>query len=237
MKEIELRQKLVSTAKEYLGIVSGGEKHTEIVGIYNSIRPLPVGYALKMSDDWCAAFTSAMAAKAGLLDIIPAECSCPRQIKLWQNMGRWEENDAFIPDIGDYIYYDWQDDGNGDNRGNPDHVGIVVSVSGSSISLIEGNVSRSVKYRNISANAKYIRGYGLPDFAAKIEEESSVRYKTLNDIPEGAYRDAVSEFVKLGIIKGKTDGTLDLSEDVIRGMIFGKRYIDKRISELENKIK
>lgn len=235
MKEIELRQKLVDTAKEFLGAVSGGEKHAEIVSIYNSIRPLPVGYALKLSDDWCAAFTSAMAAKAELLDIIPAECSCLRQIKLWQNMGRWMENDAYIPDVGDYIYYDWQDDGKGDNSGNPDHVGIVVSVSGNSIIAIEGNVGRSVKYRNITINAKYIRGYGLPDFASKTDEEESVRYKTLNDIPAGAYRDAVSEFVELGIIKGKTDGTLDLSEDVIRGMIFGKRYIDKRINDLQNK--
>lgn len=233
MKEIELRKELAETAKEYLGTVSGGDKHAEIVSIYNSIRPLPVGYALKMSDDWCAAFVSAMAAKLKLTDIIPAECSCPRQIKLWQSMGRWEENDAFVPDIGDYIYYDWQDGGSGDNKGNPDHVGIVVSVSGKSISVIEGNVSRSVKYRNITANAKYIRGYGLPNFASRSDEEDSMRYKTLNDIPEGAYREAVSEFVKLGVIKGKTDGTLDLSEDVIRALIFGKRYIDLKIAELK----
>lgn len=225
----------MDTAKEYLGAVSGGDKHTEIVSIYNSIRPLPVGYTLKTSDDWCAAFTSAMAAKAKLLDIIPAECSCLRQIKLWQAMGRWMENDAYVPQAGDYIYYDWQDDGTGDNRGNPDHVGIVAEVSGMSIRAIEGNVGKSVKYRSISVNAKYIRGYGLPDFASKTEEDESMRYKNLNDIPEGTYRDAVKELVELGIIKGKTDGSLDLSEDVIRGMIFGKRYIDMKIEELKEK--
>lgn len=236
MTETKLRQSLVDTARGYLGAVSGSEKHAEIVSIYNSIRPLPVGYTLKISDDWCAAFTSAMAAKAGLLDIIPAECACLRQIRLWQSMGRWMEDDAYVPKAGDYIYYDWQDDGNGDNRGNPDHVGIVAEVSGRNIRAIEGNVGRSVKYRSIAVNAKYIRGYGLPDFASKTDEEDeSMRYKTLNDIPEGVYRDAVKEFVELGIIRGKTDGSLDLSEDVIRGMIFGKRYVDKKIKDLADK--
>ena len=232
MTEAELRQKLVDTAKEYLGAVSGGDKHAELVAVYNSIRPLPVGYTLKMSDDWCAAFVSAAAAKAGLLGIIPAECSCPRQIRLWQSMGRWEESDTFVPEPGDYIYYDWQDDGEKDNKGNPDHVGIVAAVSGKSISVIEGNVSRSVKYRNITANARNIRGYGVPDFAL-LSKEGGMRYKRLDDIPEGVYRDAVSEFVSLGIIKGKSDGTLDLSEDVIRGLIFGKRYVDMKIVETE----
>ena len=232
MTENELRQSLTDAAKEFFGAVTGSEKHDEIVNVYNSIRPLPVGYTLKKSDDWCAAFVSAAAARAKLLDIIPAECSCPRQLNEWKRMGRWIENDAYVPKVGDYIYYDWQDGGSGDNTGNPDHVGIVTAVSGNTISVIEGNVGNSVKYRYIAVNAKFIRGYGLPDYESKVsEEEESMRYKTLNDIPEGVYRDAVEEFVKLGIIKGKSDGTLDLSEDVIRGMIFAKRYIDKKISE------
>lgn len=232
MTEKQLRQKLADTAKEYLGIKENGKEHLDIVRTYNTIRPLPLGYVLKASDSWCAAFVSAMAAKCDLLDIIPAECSCPRQISLWQKKGRWVEDDAYVPMPGDFIYYDWQDDGKGDNMGNADHVGIVASVSGMTINAIEGNVGDSVKYRSIRANAVYIRGYGLPDYASKIKEDESVRYRTINDVPEGTYRDAVKEFVKLGIINGKSDGTLDLSEDVIRGMIFGKRYADKKISEV-----
>lgn len=232
----QLRQELADTAKEYLGIKEGGAEHREIIGIYNAIRPLPLGYVLKLTDSWCAAFVSAMAAKCGLLDIVPAECSCPRQITLWQRMGRWQEDDDYVPDTGDYIYYDWQDDGKGDNRGNADHVGIVIGVSGKSINVIEGNVGDSVRLRSIRVNAVNIRGYGLPDFESKTKEDESVRYKTINDVPQGTYRDAVNEFIKLGVIKGKGDGTLDLSEDIIRGMIFGKRYADKKISEAADKI-
>ena len=232
MTEIQLRQSLVSAAKAYLGALEGGDLHLEIVNTYNAIRPLPLGYTLKVSDSWCAAFVSAAAAKAKLLDIIPPECSCPRQIAAWQKMGRWMEDDDYVPAVGDYIYYDWQDDGRGDNRGNPDHVGIITNVSGNSMSVIEGNVGNSVKYRYIAVNAKNIRGYGLPDYASKAEEEESVRYNKIEDVPQGTYRDAVKEFIKLGIIKGRDDGSLDLSEDLIRGLIFGKRYADKKISEL-----
>lgn len=232
MTEKELRQFLADTAAGYVGAKEGGDKYAEIIKTYNAIRPLPQGYALKASDPWCAAFVSAMAAKCGLLDIIPAECSCLRQLEAWQAKGRWVENDAHVPNVGDYIYYDWQDDGNGDNKGVPDHVGIVAKVSGSSLTVIEGNVSDSVRYRYISVNSKNIRGYGLPDFASKTKEDESVRYKTINDVPAGAYRDAIEEFVELGIVKGKSDGSLDLSEDLIRGMIFGKRYADKKIGEV-----
>ena len=232
LTEKELRKKLADTAAEYFGAKEGGGKYAEIIRIYNAIRPLPQGYVLKDGDSWCAAFVSAMASKCGLLDIIPAECSCLRQVAGWQQKGRWIEDDAYVPSVGDYIYYDWQDDGKGDNRGVPDHVGIVTEVSGKRITVIEGNVSDSVNYRYIVADSKNIRGYGLPDFASKAKEEESVRYKTINDVPAGAYRDAVNEFVELGIINGKSDGTLDISEDVIRGMIFGKRYADKKINEL-----
>jgi len=63
--------------------------------------------------------------------------------------------------------YDWHDSGKGDCTGAPEHVGIVTRVSGSSIRVIEGNKSNAVGYRNIRVNGRYIRGYCLPDYAAK----------------------------------------------------------------------
>jgi hypothetical protein len=64
--------------------------------------------------------------------------------------------------------YDWNDNGVGDNTGAPDHVGIVVSVSGKTIRVIEGNINNSVGYRNIAVNGKYIRGFCVPDYAGKV---------------------------------------------------------------------
>ena len=166
------RQNFVNTAISYLGVVEGSEKHKYIIDTYNKISPLAQGYKVKYTDSWCATFVSAIAKFCGLLNIIPAGCSCPRQIALWQKLGRWQEDDSYTPMMGDIIYYDWQDNGVGDNKGVSDHVGIVVSVLGNNIKVIEGNKNDSVSYRTIAVNAKYIRGFGCPSFASKTTEEN-----------------------------------------------------------------
>lgn len=166
------RQNFVNTAISYLGVVEGSEKHKYIIDTYNKISPLPQGYKVKYTDSWCATFVSAIAKFCGLLNIIPAECSCPRQIALWQKLGRWQEDDSYTPMMGDIIYYDFDDNGVGDNKGISDHVGIVVSVLGNNIKVIERNKNNSVSYRTIAVNAKYIRGFGCPSFASKATEEN-----------------------------------------------------------------
>lgn len=66
--------------------------------------------------------------------------------------------------------YDWQDGANyatTDNTGNPDHIGIVASVSGNTLKIIEGNISNSVGYRTLQVNGRYIRGWVTPKYASK----------------------------------------------------------------------
>jgi hypothetical protein len=173
MTEKELRQKFVNKATSYVGVKEGSSKHKYIVDTYNKIKPLPQGYKVTYKDSWCATFVSFCAAEAGLLDYIPAECSCNRQIALWKKLGRWEEKDSYVPKIGDVLYYSWNDNGVGDCTLISDHVGIVVSINGSNIKVIEGNYSDSVKYRIMPVNGKFIRGYGKPDFASKATGTSS----------------------------------------------------------------
>ena len=169
MNEKEIRRKYVDTACSYSGCSEADGSHQLIVDIYNGIRPLPQGYRLSYGEAWCAAYVSAMAAVCGLLDIVFAECSCDRMIAKFKAAGRWQEQDGYKPQTGDIIFYDWGDSGAGDNTGGSDHVGIVVSVSGLTIKVIEGNISNKVGYRNIMVDGKNIRGFGLPDFAAKAE--------------------------------------------------------------------
>ena len=71
-----------------------------------------------------------------------------------------------MPLPGDYIFYDWDDSGKGDNTGNSDHVGIVTECENGKITVIEGNKSDAVTYRHLTVNAKYIRGYGCPNYAS-----------------------------------------------------------------------
>lgn len=167
MTEQELRERVVSIAKSYIGCKESDGSHRKIIDLYNSHKPLARGYKVTYTDAWCATFGSAVAIQAGLTDIIPTECSCSKQIELFRSLGSWQENDAHVPSPGDYIFYDWQDTGAGDNTGAPDHVGIVENVSGGVITVIEGNYSDSVKRRSIAVNGLYIRGFGVPKYESK----------------------------------------------------------------------
>lgn len=163
--EQQLRLALVSKATQWLGTREGFAGHEQIVQIYNSHEPLAQGYQLTTNDNWCCAFGSVVAIEMGLTDIIPTECGCERQTYLWQALGRWEENDNYMPLPGDYIYYAWDEGWDfGDCRGWSDHVGIVVGTAGPFIKVIEGNKDDCVSYRIILRGNYQIRGYGLPDY-------------------------------------------------------------------------
>lgn len=170
MTERELRLYLLDVAKSWIGYSEASGKFKEIIDLYNAQTPLPVGYKVKYTDEWCATYVSAVGIKAGLKDIILPECSCVRMIQLYQARGQWMERDDYVPDIGDIIMYDWQDSGSGDNTGTPDHVGYVAAVNGSNLIILEGNRSQSVGYRYIQVNGVNIRGYCLPDYASKAPE-------------------------------------------------------------------
>lgn len=171
---------IVQQAKSWLGCNKADGTHKQIIDVYNNHKPLARGYAVKYTDAWCATFVSACAIKCGYTDIIPTECGCSPMIQLFKNLGEWVENDAYVPKSGDIIFYDWQDSGNGDNTGVPDHVGIVESVSGSTITVIEGNKNNAVARRTIQVNGKYIRGYGVPQY--DVESVSNNELTSANDI-------------------------------------------------------
>lgn len=177
MTEKQLREKVVNIAVGWLGCKESDGSHKKIIDVYNSHKPLARGYAVKYTDAWCSTFASAVAIKAGLTDIIPTECGCEKHTELFKKLGAWVEDDAYTPKAGDYIFYDWDDNGVGDTKGYADHIGIVVSVSGTSMKIIEGNISNAVGYRNIKVNARYIRGYGVPNYASKATEEEKEEAK------------------------------------------------------------
>ena len=132
---------------------------------------------------WCAAFASACAIKAFGIDqakkYFPLSANCGTIVSKAKKMGIWVENDAYIPKAGDWILYDWDDSGKGDNVGGPDHVGIVESVSRSKIVVIEGNKSKAVGERTLSINGRYIRGFVTPKYSAMATSEKKKSVQTL----------------------------------------------------------
>lgn len=174
MTETQIRERVVATAKAWIGYNEADGSHRQIVDVYNSHRPLARGYALKYTDAWCAGFVSAVAIKLGLTDIMPTEVGVWNMIELYRKLGRWQESDSYVPKPGDVIMYAWSDNGVGDCTSGASHVGIVVACDGKTITVIEGNKANAVGYREIAVNGRYIRGFGLPDYASKATENEPV---------------------------------------------------------------
>ena len=181
MTEAQARQKIVGIMQGWIGLKRSDRSHAPIIDTYNGNKPLPRGYAVTYNDAYCATTTSAAAIKAGYTDIIPVECSCYYLIEKAKAMGIWQENDAYIPAPGDEVLYDWDDGANyatTDNTGAADHEGIVEKVVGNTITVIEGNYSNAVKRRTLAVNGRYIRGYGVPDYASKATGTAGTAQKT-----------------------------------------------------------
>lgn len=217
------RNEIVKQIQAWVGLKESDGSFKKIIDIYNSISPLPVGYKLKYSDAWCAGTVSAAAQVCNATDIIPTECSCPRMIAKAQKMGIWVEDDAHKPQPGDIILYDWDDSGNGDNRGGSDHVGIVEKISGNTVTVIEGNYSNAVKRRNLQVNGKYIRGYIVPKYEAApvVEPEPEAKVPAKEEYP-------LEQFVRdiQGVIGAKVDGKA--GTETISKTVTLSRYINSR---------
>lgn len=155
---------IVNQARAWLGKNEVDGSFKEIIDVYNSHKPLARGYAVKYTDEWCSTFVSAVSIACNATSIFPTECGCEKHIELFKKLGSWIENENITPRIGDVIFYDWEDDNNGDNKGYSDHVGIVESVYNGVITVIEGNINCAVGRRTIAVNGKFIRGYGRPNY-------------------------------------------------------------------------
>lgn len=156
--------KVVKLAQSWIGKNEADGSHKEIIDIYNNHKPLARNYKVKDTDSWCATTASSLGIATGCADIFPLECSCGKMIEKAKKMGIWVEDDNYTPKPGEFIVYDWNDDGVGDNTGWPEHMGMVEKCGNKQITVIEGNYKNAVKRRIIAVGAKFIRGYITPKY-------------------------------------------------------------------------
>ena len=158
-------QDVLNVMRGWLGYSEANGKFRQIIDLYNSVKPLPRGYAVKYSDEWCDTCVSAAGIAAGCSELIGRECGCEQHVKIFQSMGIWIEDGTITPIPGDIILYNW-DDGTQPNDGYSDHIGFVESVSGGKITCIEGNKGEAVARRVLSVGNGNIRGYARPKYAS-----------------------------------------------------------------------
>lgn len=135
-------------ASLYIGVKQGSNKHKLIVNRYNNISPLPRGYKVKYTDNWCATFVS----------FILYSCSCKYNIyecgaeRMRQKAKKLKLliSDNTKGKKNDVIFYDWNHDH------WCDHVGIIQRVTSKNYYVIEGNKNKQVGIRIISKKSKSI---------------------------------------------------------------------------------
>lgn len=157
-------QQVLDQARAWIGLKESDNSYYEVLNTYNSHKPLARGYAIKPGDSWCDAFVSAVAIKAGAVDLIGTEVSCEQHIAIFKAKGIWVEDGTIAPEPGDVILYNW-DSSSQPNDGGADHIGYVESVSNGYITVIEGNKSDAVGRRTLKVGSGSIRGFAKPKYA------------------------------------------------------------------------
>ena len=157
------RDRVLRAAASLVGVRGGTAAHQQLVNDYNSVKPLPVGYAVKTTDDWCDIFVTTVFQREGLSGLIGRECGVERHIQIFKRLGIWNEDGASTPKAGDIITFNW-DQNSQPNNGFADHIGIVESVSNGIIHTIEGNSNNQVRRNTYRIGHGNIRGFATPRY-------------------------------------------------------------------------
>jgi len=212
-------QDVLNVMRSWLGYSEYNGKFKQIIDLYNSVRPLPRGYALEYTDEWCDGTVSAAAIKAGAQDIIGRECGCEQHIAIFKEKGIWIEDGTIRPEPGYVIVYNWGDSTQ-PNDGYSDHIGYVESVSGNIITAIEGNKNVSVERRSIPVGWGYIRGYAKPKYDNSSSKPNPPQQpsKTITEIAED-------------VIKG-VYGNGDTRKNAIESMGYDYYKVQKEVNRI-----
>jgi hypothetical protein len=188
---------------------------------------------------WCACFVSWCFERAGIVRLIAPFYYCPTGVNNFKKAGQWVTGN---PQAGDVIFFK-------DSSGVACHVGLVERVDSGKVYTIEGNTSATagvdanggcVARKSYALGYGSILGYGRPAYK-NLEEELTVgQYEELcakidalaakipappmvyawmdDNMPEWA-RATVQKLYDRGILKGGSDGKLNLTEDMLRVLV------------------
>lgn len=115
-------------------------------------------------EPWCAIFVSWCAEQADIrTNIIPKTASSTTSMNTFKNWGNFEYSSAhggnYKPKVGDIFFL-------GTSTSSSSHTGIVVSVSSTTITVVDGNYSNKVSRHTYKLTDSSLVGYGTPSYGA-----------------------------------------------------------------------
>ena len=154
---------------------------------------------------WCMIFVQWCFAQAGASALLPVKtASCGALTRAAQKAGQWVTG-GYQP--GDVVIYDFP------GGAATDHCGIVESVSGGSVTAIEGNTSEAGSQSNGGQVCRKTRALSLVVGAFRARFWTA---HAADNLPAPAHREGVEWAVAGGILTGNGQGDLLLSQPVTR---------------------
>ena len=204
------RDKIIQIAAEQIGYKERN----------NNLTKFGAWYGMDGSP-WCAMFVSWCAAQAGIpTNIVPKLSYVPNMVDFFKRRGLYKPR-GYLPKKGDIVFF-----------GSSSHVGLVEGATKDAVFTIEGNTASEGnvsngdgvyrRSRTLGAGS-WVMGYGVPEYEE--DEDEMKRWMTLSDVPAGYYRQQAERLIGEGVLKGKEDGTLDITEDMLRTILVVERII------------
>ena len=121
-------------------------------------------YGFKSHVHWCACFVSWCGNECGYIKegIIPKFAVVGDGARWFKSKNQWASR-GYEPKGGDIIFFDFERDG------LLDHVGIVESCDGKTVTTIEGNSGNACRRQTYKVGSKQIAGYGVPMYGMLID--------------------------------------------------------------------
>ena len=172
--------------------------------------------------DWCGMFVAFCLNYAEIPEAsVPRDAHCEILKQKMNSLGAYEEDeDAYEPKPGDLVFFAFE------QKSVPDHVGIVVSVSGNTIETIEGNSNKAVRRNSYSRSDANIVGYAnmetLMRRAGKLEETAEPEVTAAPETtvaPEATPETTEAPVTEAPVMKESEDGDTEITIADIEGVI------------------
>ncbi len=113
----------------------------------------------KNGQPWCAMFVSWCANQAKIAtSVIPMYSYCPDGLSQFKNLGVYHTSGlTYTPKVGDIFF-------EGVSDSTSSHTGIVVAVSGNTITVVDGNCDDQVSCHTYALTSSSILGYASPNY-------------------------------------------------------------------------